>query len=252
MADRLEALEARLRALGDEPIPLEVQARHLAAMAAAAAVPAPTPLARRWSAVHPLRAAAAAAVVALLGSTGLASAGALPEPAQRIAHTVLGAVGIDVPDPGTVERPDGRLAPADAHATGGTGGTVDGDDRSDEVPASSAAPGGTPDETEGIMTGPVGAGAPTTTPPGPATAPGTPPAGSDGGNSNGNGTSNGGGGGRPETPPTTSPPTTEGQVGPGGSCTGPPPWVTNPDMPKEEKDAAQADRRARCGGGPDS
>src|SRR5690606_30573467 len=54
------------------------------------------------------RAVAAAAVVGFLaGSTGLAAAGTLPDPAQDVAHNVLGAVGIDVPR-STEGCPDGR------------------------------------------------------------------------------------------------------------------------------------------------
>lgn len=45
-----------------------------------------------------LAVAGAAIIGFLAGSTGLAMAGALPDPAQDVAHDVLGAVQIDVPE----------------------------------------------------------------------------------------------------------------------------------------------------------
>ena len=58
-----------------------------------AAVPAPESRRRfGWKAV-----AAAAIAGFLAGSTGLAAAGALPDPAQDVAHDVLDVVGIGVP-----------------------------------------------------------------------------------------------------------------------------------------------------------
>lgn len=235
MAEHWGPLEARLRALGDQPVPLEVQARHLAAMAAVATAPAPAaaPTWRRRAAIsHPLRAAAAAAMVAILGSTGLASAGALPDPAQRIAHSVLSAVGIDVPSTDAADGPATELEePADAPRTTGGG----------------QEPGPSPEPTDAPTAGagtevPVGAGAPTTTPP--ATTPDREVPPSDPGQ--------GAGGGGPVDQPTGPPVSTPGgEHGPGGDCNGPPPWVTNPDMSKAEKDAAQADRRSRCAGAAD-
>lgn len=243
MAEHWEPLEARLRALGDQAIPLEVQARHLAAMAAVtpapAAAPAPTWL-RRSALSHPLRAAAAAAMVALLGSTGLASAGALPDTAQRIAHNVLEVVGIEVPDPGVVARPDGRLAPADVPGAGDVDPTT-------EAPAT-----GGPTATESQATEPdAPASTAATAGPGAGSDPSSPPDTQGEGRGPRTDTGAGAGAGVPATDPTTPPTTVAGGEGPGGSCTGPPPWVTDPDMTKAEKDAAQADRRARCGSGPD-
>lgn len=46
-----------------------------------------------------VRVAAAFAVGLLLGSTGLAAANALPDPAQHVAHQALDRVGLEVPDP---------------------------------------------------------------------------------------------------------------------------------------------------------
>jgi len=42
----------------------------------------------------------------LVASTGLAAAGALPDPAQHVAHEVLGSVGVDVPDPERYHGPE--------------------------------------------------------------------------------------------------------------------------------------------------
>jgi hypothetical protein len=82
-------LEARIRRLGELPLDPEVVTTHLAAMAE---LPARARFRFGWKAV-----AAAAVAGFLAGSTGLAAAGTLPDPAQDVAHDVLGAVGIDVP-----------------------------------------------------------------------------------------------------------------------------------------------------------
>ena len=42
----------------------------------------------------------------LVGTSGLAFAGELPAPAQRIAHTVFASIGVDIPTP---EPGAGRL-----------------------------------------------------------------------------------------------------------------------------------------------
>jgi hypothetical protein len=91
-------LERRLRDLGGAPVdPVTAQA-HRAAMAAATARPS-----RRFGA----KAVAAAAIAGFLaGSTGLAAAGALPDPAQDVAHDVLDVVGIGVPR-STEDCPEG-------------------------------------------------------------------------------------------------------------------------------------------------
>ena len=84
-------LVQRLRTLGMQPIEPARQSADLTAMAG----------------VRPARRGrlrfrtGAAAVVAglLLGSTGLAAADVLPDPAQHVAHTALKRVGVDVPNP---------------------------------------------------------------------------------------------------------------------------------------------------------
>lgn len=81
----------RLRALGRQPVPDELSRQHLMEMRMQ---PAPRP-AKRFGR---LAVAGAAIVGFMAGSTGLAAAGALPGPAQGVAHDVLGAVGVDVPD----------------------------------------------------------------------------------------------------------------------------------------------------------
>lgn len=91
-----DALELRLRALGESSIAPDLQDRHLSAMAAVGAGAAASVGRRRWR--FTWRAVAAAGIAGFLaGSTGLAAAGSLPDPAQDVAHDVLGAVGIDVP-----------------------------------------------------------------------------------------------------------------------------------------------------------
>jgi hypothetical protein len=85
-ADDLIVAE-RLRAYGHQPIEREV----------AQAVLARATRSRSWFRSTKLKVAAAAAGGFLLGGAGLASAGTLPAPAQSVAHSALGAVGIDVP-----------------------------------------------------------------------------------------------------------------------------------------------------------
>ena len=86
----------RLRDAGDQPVPGEVRASHLSQMHATtpAAVHQPKRFGR-------LAVAAAAFVGFAVGSTGLAMAGALPDPVQQVAHDVLSVVQVQVPD-----RPD--------------------------------------------------------------------------------------------------------------------------------------------------
>ncbi len=86
----------RLRASGEHPVPGEVRAGHLSQMHAA--TPASTPQPKRF---NRLAVAAAAFVGFAVGSTGFAMAGALPDPAQGVAHDVLSVVQVEVPD-----RPD--------------------------------------------------------------------------------------------------------------------------------------------------
>ncbi|GIU84178.1 MAG: hypothetical protein KatS3mg008_0953 [Acidimicrobiales bacterium] len=93
-------LEGRLRRLGAAPIDQSVRSRHLAAVRSALlaeghAAGVPGSWASPWR--RRLRTAAAFAVGLLLGGTGLATAGALPGPAQDAAADVLSVFGLDVP-----------------------------------------------------------------------------------------------------------------------------------------------------------
>ena len=81
----------RLRALGEEPVAPTTHAEHLRMLATATPEAPP----RRFG--H-LAVAAAAAIGFVAGSTGLAVAGALPDPAQDVAHDVLSVVQVDVPE----------------------------------------------------------------------------------------------------------------------------------------------------------
>jgi hypothetical protein len=84
-------LIARLRALGSQPVRPEVAGRHLAAIGAEPGQ------VRGSTRSHRLRIVSAFAVGLLAGTSGLASAGALPDGAQEVAHRTLGAVGLNVP-----------------------------------------------------------------------------------------------------------------------------------------------------------
>jgi hypothetical protein len=83
-------LANRLRTLGEEPVPPADRARHLQRIADTP-TPSTTHVGRLWI-------AAAAIVGFLVGSTGLAAADALPDPAQDVAHDVLAVVQVDVPE----------------------------------------------------------------------------------------------------------------------------------------------------------
>jgi hypothetical protein len=85
-------LEQRLRDLGEAPLDPSVSDSHRLAMARVGAEGGGHRPRFGWKAV-----AAAAVTGFLVGSSGLAAAGALPDPAQDVAHDVLDAVGIDVP-----------------------------------------------------------------------------------------------------------------------------------------------------------
>ena len=85
--------EQRLRDLGRQPIDAATKAAHLRRIKDAGVV-ADTRRRRRFGVVS---VAAAGVVGFLAGSTGLAMADALPDPAQQVAHDVLGAVQVDVP-----------------------------------------------------------------------------------------------------------------------------------------------------------
>ncbi|HUF34010.1 MAG TPA: hypothetical protein VMN58_12465 [Acidimicrobiales bacterium] len=86
-------LTDRLRRLGTEPLSPGTRADHHQRMTAASATRLRPE--RRFGRV----AVGLAAVVGFLaGSTGLAVAGALPGPAQGVAHEVLGLMQVEVPD----------------------------------------------------------------------------------------------------------------------------------------------------------
>jgi len=87
-----DGLTARLRALGQLPIDSATQSRHLTAMAEAAAAPS-----LLGTLGNRIRIAVALVVGFMLGTTGLASAGALG-PLQPIASSTLEKVGINVPE----------------------------------------------------------------------------------------------------------------------------------------------------------
>jgi len=90
MMNEHDDLISRLRAFGRRPVDAGLAARHLSAMATPSLADAPR---RR----HQLRVVAAFAVGLLAGTTGLATAGALPNGAQEIAHHTLGSFGVNVP-----------------------------------------------------------------------------------------------------------------------------------------------------------
>jgi len=95
-----EDVVARLRSLGRRPVADDVAGRHLAALAGEAAGP-----------VRPARSyrpkiVAAFAVGLLAGTTGLASAGALPNGAQEVAHRALSSVGVNVPHGDRYQGPE--------------------------------------------------------------------------------------------------------------------------------------------------
>ena len=96
MTDHRDPIEERLRRLGGQPVDPSLASQHLTAMAMVA--PGGAPLGRR------LRVGAAFLAGLLVGGTGLASAGALG-PAQGVAHSALGRVGINVPDDDGDKKP---------------------------------------------------------------------------------------------------------------------------------------------------
>jgi hypothetical protein len=87
-----EQVRAKLERLAQRPIPDSVRGSHRQRIAIAAA-------GRQRRGVGRLRLipAAAAVIGFTVGSTGLAMAGALPDPAQNVAHDVLGTMRVDVP-----------------------------------------------------------------------------------------------------------------------------------------------------------
>jgi hypothetical protein len=177
-------LEQRLRRLGEAPLDPQIEAAHRLAIAEVVGHGGGS---HRWR--FGWKAIAAAAIAGFLaGSTGLAAAGTLPNPAQDVAHEVLGAVGINVPrstlgcPEGTVYRNHGEYVAA-VEAAGG------------DVEAAAHSDCGMPQR------------------------------GNRDGNSN-RGTP------RPDTD--------------GDPCTGPPAWA-GAHLTREEREAAKAERRSRCG-----
>jgi hypothetical protein len=80
--------------------------------------PADQPVLGRVAARRPARLKLVTVAVAgmLVGTSGLAFAGELPAPVQRVAHTVFASVGLDVPTPNdeqtSKDRPDGSGGPS--------------------------------------------------------------------------------------------------------------------------------------------
>lgn len=89
----------RLRDAGQQSVPGEVRSTHLHQMRAAG------PIVEKTKRFGRLAVAAAAFAGFAVGSTGFAMAGALPAPAQGVAHDVLSVVQVEVPD-----RPNNRGA----------------------------------------------------------------------------------------------------------------------------------------------
>lgn len=138
-------LTRRLRDLGSHPIDPSTSARDLRAMAAVR--PA-------RSLGGKVRLAGAFLAGLLIGSTGLAAADVLPDPAQHVAHTVLDRVGVKVPDPeryhgpecgaevkknhGAYVRDDHTLAQTDCGKKAKAAGAGETDD--DEAPGAAKGP----------------------------------------------------------------------------------------------------------------
>ena len=96
MGDHQDITE-RLRAVGRQPVDPAVQSAHLTRLAQTS---------RPRSLRPKLRTAAVFLAGLLVGSSGLAAAGALPDPVQHAAHRVLDKVGVDVPDPERYHGPE--------------------------------------------------------------------------------------------------------------------------------------------------
>ncbi len=93
-------LIARLRALGAQTVDDTIARQHLAAIERVSLLPDATSVGvPRLVQVRfrRVRVIAAATAAGLLGASGLAAAGALPDPAQNLAHDALGVVGLHVP-----------------------------------------------------------------------------------------------------------------------------------------------------------
>jgi hypothetical protein len=86
--DDFEPLVRRLHSVGQQPVDHALQQRVLTRAHRSRAT---------WLHSTKLKVAAAMAGGFMIGSVGLASAGALPGPAQDVARAALGAIGVDVP-----------------------------------------------------------------------------------------------------------------------------------------------------------
>jgi hypothetical protein len=132
-----DEIRDRLRALGQEPIDPQTRAAHMRRMGDGAVVGEPRRRGFVWAGI-----AAAAVVGFLAGSTGLALADALPDPAQNVAHDVLRVVQVDVPqgkegkrgpcvaEAAKIKDKDAKKAAKDACPKGGP--DESGDDESDD------------------------------------------------------------------------------------------------------------------------
>jgi hypothetical protein len=83
-----ESVVSRLHSAGQQPVGHALEQRVLARANRSR---------RAWLHSTKLKVAAALAGGFMIGSVGLASAGALPGPAQDVARAALGALGVDVP-----------------------------------------------------------------------------------------------------------------------------------------------------------
>ena len=101
-----DEIRARLRAFGEQPIDEQTRAAHMRRMSVSGQRDDPRRRGYAWAGI-----AAAAVVGFLAGSTGLAMADALPDPAQEVAHDVLNVVQVDVP-----EGKEGKRGPCVAQA----------------------------------------------------------------------------------------------------------------------------------------
>jgi hypothetical protein len=148
-----DEIRARLRAFGEQPIDEQTRAAHMRRMAAGGVVDEPRRRGFVWAGI-----AAAAVVGFLAGSTGLAMADALPDPAQEVAHDVLRVVQVDVP-----QGKEGKRGPCVAEAAkikdkdekkkakeacpkgaGDESGDESGDETGDDIGGESAHEPGTP------------------------------------------------------------------------------------------------------------
>lgn len=202
----------RLHEQGEHPVPDGLRDGHVHAMRAAATSVA------GGGAPHTrfgrLAVAGAAVVGFVAGSTGFAMAGALPDPAQGVAHDVLSVVQVDVPDrrggPPDFILEDPCKGPP-AWVVEGRAPNEGEQQAHEDFRASEACP---EDDDAGR---PEGAGPP-----------------------EGVGRPDGVGGGRPEG---AGPPAHVLE----DDCTGPPPWAGTPGGPASgaERQAFE-DRRAAC------